>query len=70
MTIFFCDIQGFKDICKGKDPTEVLELSWPQSLQSIFSSRRLEGVLQVVNEALEQNGGTLLEFIGDEACYN
>ena len=28
---------------------------------------RLELVLQAVNQALEQNGGTLLEFIGDEA---
>eukprot|EP00913_Durusdinium_trenchii_P029400 g27560.t1 len=58
VTIFFCDIQGFKDICKGKDPTEVLSL--------------LELVLQAVNQALEQNGGTLLEFIGDEvlAVFN
>eukprot|EP00438_Fugacium_kawagutii_P015018 Skav200790 [mRNA] locus=scaffold318:100153:102189:- [translate_table: standard] len=56
----FCDIlrdlrvqaNGFKDMCKGKDPTEVLEL--------------LDVVLEGVNQALEQNGGTLLEFIGDE----
>lgn len=58
VTIFFCDIQGFKDICKGKDPTEVLSL--------------LDVVLEGVNQALEQNGGTLLEFIGDEvlAVFN
>lgn len=58
VTIFFCDIQGFKDICKGKDPTEVLSL--------------LDVVLEGVNQALHQNGGTLLEFIGDEvlAVFN
>ena len=38
VTIFFCDIQGFKDICKGKDPTEVLELSWPKSRSDLCNS--------------------------------
>ncbi|CAJ1333134.1 unnamed protein product, partial [Effrenium voratum] len=52
VSIFFCDIKGFKDTCKGKTPKEVLEL--------------LDVVLEGVNQALEQNGGTLLEFIGDE----
>ncbi|CAJ1384970.1 unnamed protein product [Effrenium voratum] len=58
VSIFFCDIKGFKDTCKGKTPKEVLEL--------------LDVVLEGVNQALEQNGGTLLEFIGDEvlAVFN
>ncbi|CAE7299762.1 unnamed protein product [Symbiodinium sp. CCMP2592] len=52
VSIFFCDIKGFKEICTGKTPKEVLSL--------------LDVVLEGVNQALEQNGGTLLEFIGDE----
>ena len=30
---------------------------------------RLDVVLEGVNQALHQNGGTLLEFIGDEAWF-
>lgn len=58
VSIFFCDIKGFKEICTGKTPKEVLSL--------------LDVVLEGVNQALEQNGGTLLEFIGDEvlAVFN
>lgn len=58
LSIFFCDIQGFKDICLPKSPQEVLDL--------------LSKVLSSIYEALEDNGGTMLEFIGDEvlAVFN
>eukprot|EP00930_Biecheleria_cincta_P043138 TRINITY_DN29660_c0_g2_i1.p1 TRINITY_DN29660_c0_g2~~TRINITY_DN29660_c0_g2_i1.p1 ORF type:complete len:1040 (+),score=190.28 TRINITY_DN29660_c0_g2_i1:393-3122(+) len=58
VSIMFCDVQGFKDLAEGKGPEEVLSL--------------LNIVLTEVNRALEENHGTLLEFIGDEvlAVFN
>lgn len=58
VSIMFCDVQGFKDLVDGKGPEEVLSL--------------LQKVLTEVNRALEENNGTLLEFIGDEvlAVFN
>jgi adenylate cyclase len=58
VSIMFCDVQGFKDLVDGKGPQEVLSV--------------LNVVLTEVNRALEENSGTLLEFIGDEvlAVFN
>jgi len=57
-SVFFCDIDDFKELCEGSKPREVLHL--------------LELVLSHIYEALAENGGTLLEFIGDEvlAVFN
>uniref|UniRef100_A0A6U6SDX2 Guanylate cyclase domain-containing protein n=1 Tax=Alexandrium andersonii TaxID=327968 RepID=A0A6U6SDX2_9DINO len=58
VSVFFCDIDDFKELCEGSKPREVLQL--------------LETVLSHIYEALADNGGTLLEFIGDEvlAVFN
>lgn len=58
VSVFFCDIDDFKELCEGSKPREVLQL--------------LETVLSQIYEALADNGGTLLEFIGDEvlAVFN
>jgi len=58
LTVFFCDIVDWGEICKDLDPEEVLEL--------------LGEILSGVNAAIEDNGGCLLEFIGEEvlAIFN
>lgn len=58
VTILFCDINGFDDICSMLKPSELLNF--------------LSMVLGTVADAIDQNKGTLLEFIGDEvvAVFN
>jgi len=58
VTVFFLDLHGFDDLCKGLQPREVL---------IVFS-----GILQEVTNVLDTFQGTLLEFIGDEmmAVFN
>jgi len=58
VTVVFCDIGNVEDICLGKSPQEVLVM--------------LASVLEMVTESIEDNGGVLLEFIGDEvlAIFN
>ncbi|CAE8629933.1 unnamed protein product [Polarella glacialis] len=58
VTVFFCDIHGFKAMCEDKNPEEVLSL--------------LSVVLEGVYTALDAHEGTMLEFIGDEvlAVFN
>mmetsp|Transcript_109086 Transcript_109086/g.307510 ORF Transcript_109086/g.307510 Transcript_109086/m.307510 type:complete len:949 (-) Transcript_109086:99-2945(-) len=58
VTILFCDVRDFQDICAGMQPHDVLLL--------------LEVVLDGIHNAISQNGGTFLEFIGDEvlAVFN
>eukprot|EP00929_Paragymnodinium_shiwhaense_P055179 TRINITY_DN27674_c0_g1_i1.p1 TRINITY_DN27674_c0_g1~~TRINITY_DN27674_c0_g1_i1.p1 ORF type:complete len:963 (+),score=288.93 TRINITY_DN27674_c0_g1_i1:131-3019(+) len=58
VSIFFCDIDGFREICQDKKPYDVLAM--------------LEEVLTGIHLAIEEHGGTLLEFIGDEvlAVFN
>jgi len=57
-SILFCDIDGFEQACKGFSPSDVLNL--------------LRGVFSKIGEVIQNEGGTLLEFIGDEilAVYN
>lgn len=57
-SILFCDVDGFEEICHDLTPTEVLSL--------------LSNVLGRVSDVIQHNGGTLLEFIGDEvlAVFN
>eukprot|EP00927_Polykrikos_kofoidii_P058995 TRINITY_DN5397_c0_g1_i1.p1 TRINITY_DN5397_c0_g1~~TRINITY_DN5397_c0_g1_i1.p1 ORF type:complete len:982 (-),score=181.89 TRINITY_DN5397_c0_g1_i1:170-3115(-) len=58
VSIFFCDIIDFRETTQDMSPTDVLAL--------------LEVVLHGVHMAIEDHGGTLLEFIGDEvlAVFN
>lgn len=58
VSIFFCDIDGFRDMCRGLHPKAVLDL--------------LSSVHGEVSSAIEGLGGTLLEFIADEvlAVFN
>jgi len=58
VSVFFCDIDDFKGLCLDTSPHTVLQL--------------LELVLSQIYEAIADNGGTLLEFIGDEvlAVFN
>jgi len=52
VSILFCDFSNLDKICKNAPPQESLAV--------------LGGVLEVVYEVLEENCGTLLEFIGAE----
>jgi len=56
--VFFCAISGFKEICDDMQPMEVLHL--------------MSDVLGGIYDALDENGGVMLEFIGDEvlAVFN
>lgn len=58
VTIFFCDISNFQELCHEKNPKQCLEI--------------LGTVLAVVYEVLEEHAGVMLEFIGDEvlAIFN
>mmetsp|Transcript_38106 Transcript_38106/g.104913 ORF Transcript_38106/g.104913 Transcript_38106/m.104913 type:complete len:932 (-) Transcript_38106:198-2993(-) len=58
VSIFFCDIDCFQEKCVNLTPQGVLEL--------------LEVVHTAIHSSIEDNGGTLLEFIGDEilAVFN
>jgi len=58
VTVFFCDISNFEDLCHSKTPHDVLVI--------------LGTVLEKVTEIIEDKDGVLLEFIGDEvmACFN
>jgi len=58
VTVFFCDVHQFRQLSKGLTAKDVLAL-----LDAVFSR---------VYEALDANGGTMLEFIGDEvlAVFN
>jgi len=58
VTILFCDVENFKELCEDMKPQEVLGL--------------LEVVLHCIADVLKDYGGTLLEFIGDEvlAVFN
>jgi len=51
-SILFCDIEGFEFACKDFNPKEVLSL-----LTHVFSG---------IGDVIQREGGTLLEFIGDE----
>lgn len=57
-TILFVDVIGFEDACRGLSPNEVNNV--------------LAGMLAIVAQVVQQNDGTLLEFIGDEtvAVFN
>merc|ERR1719305_1119813 len=52
VTILFCDIANFQELCEGKDADEVLTI--------------LGSVLEIIHSKVEEHSGTLLEFIGDE----
>jgi len=58
VSILFCDIDGFKEMCRDRTPKEVLNL--------------LSLVHGEVSNAIEAQAGTLLEFVGDEvlAVFN
>eukprot|EP00933_Yihiella_yeosuensis_P072054 TRINITY_DN8033_c3_g1_i1.p1 TRINITY_DN8033_c3_g1~~TRINITY_DN8033_c3_g1_i1.p1 ORF type:complete len:617 (+),score=70.17 TRINITY_DN8033_c3_g1_i1:193-1851(+) len=58
VSVFFCDIDGFRDMCRDLTPQDVLDL--------------LKLVHGEVSDAIEDAGGTLLEFVGDEvlAVFN
>jgi len=58
VTVFFCDIDGFRDLCRDLTPQDVLNL--------------LGLVHGEVSNAIEGAAGTLLEFVGDEvlAVFN
>jgi len=58
VSVFFCDVDGFRDMCRDMSPTDVLSL--------------LGLVHGEVSNAIEGLGGTLLEFVGDEvlAVFN
>jgi len=58
VSVVFSDIDNFEDMCLVKQPQEVLDL--------------LDRVLSIISDEVEENGGTLLEFIGDEvlAVFN
>lgn len=58
VSVFFCDIENFKDLCSDQSPEQVLNI--------------LGAVLERVTQVIEDAGGTLLEFIGDEvmAVFN
>lgn len=58
VTILFCDINGFDDTVQLLKPKDLLQY--------------LSKVLDLVGVVIERNGGTLLEFIGDEvlAVFN
>lgn len=58
VSVMFCDIHNFKSLCRGQAPKVVM------GLLSIVHSE--------VSDAIENAGGTLLEFIGDEilAVFN
>lgn len=57
-SILFCDIEGFEEGVRGTSPQEVLKI-----MHSVFDR---------IGEVVDRDGGTLLEFIGDEilAVYN
>jgi len=57
-SILFCDIDGFEEACESYNPEEVLRL-----LTKVFTA---------IGEVIQREGGTLLEFIGDEvlAVFN
>jgi class 3 adenylate cyclase len=52
VTILFCDVVKFDEMCIGLEPNEIIDL--------------LSAVGNFVAEAIEKKAGTLLEFIGDE----
>lgn len=52
VTILFCDVVKFDEMCIGLEPNEIIDL--------------LSTVGNFIAEAIEQKAGTLLEFIGDE----
>ncbi|CAK0854762.1 unnamed protein product, partial [Prorocentrum cordatum] len=52
VTILFCDVVKFDEMCIGLEPNEIIDL--------------LSTVGNFVAEAIQQKAGTLLEFIGDE----
>jgi len=56
--VFFCSISGFKGLAEDMLPTEILGL--------------MSQVLRGIYDALDENGGIMLEFIGDEvlAVFN
>jgi len=58
VSVLFCDIAGFEDICAGLPPQKVLEM--------------LSTVLDKIADIIHKNKGTLIEFIGDEvlAVFN
>eukprot|EP00913_Durusdinium_trenchii_P004511 g4188.t1 len=58
VSIFFCDIDRFKEMCRESTPKEVLAI--------------LSLVHGEVSNAIEAQAGTLLEFVGDEvlAVFN
>jgi len=58
VSILFCDIDGFREMCRDSTPEEVLAV--------------LSLVHGEVSNAIEARAGTLLEFIGDEvlAVFN
>jgi len=58
VSILFCDIDGFEEACHGIRPHEVVNM--------------LSTVIGVIADIIENRGGTLLEFIGDEvlAVFN
>lgn len=58
VSILFCDIDGFREMCRDRSPKEVLTL--------------LSLVHGEVSNAIEAQAGTLLEFVGDEvlAVFN
>lgn len=57
-SILFCDIDGFEETCRDTTPDQVLAL--------------LQSVLRRIGDIVDREGGTLLEFIGDEvlAVFN
>lgn len=58
VSVLFTDVKGFKQLCAEKRPHDVIE--------------EIAQVLECIHEALEEHGGTMLEFIGDEvlAIFN
>jgi len=52
VTILFCDVVKFDEMCIGLEPNEIIDL--------------LSTVGNFIAEAIQQKAGTLLEFIGDE----
>jgi len=57
-SVLFCDIEDFEETCRGAAPERVLAM-----LGRVFTK---------IGEVVDADGGTLLEFIGDEvlAVYN
>lgn len=57
-SVLFCDIAGFEGACSDMTPSDILSL-----LETVFST---------IGNIVDREGGTLLEFIGDEvlAVFN